>query len=498
MHINSPMNAESAFGLAIVLILLVRSTTEEEKFNPSQSSRAQSCLFTAALVVLVAAAFYRTIHFYFLSDDFILVRYADARRWDFRALFTVGGGDGFFRPVGYISLALTSLWASSDPTLWHGSALAWHIANSVLVFILSSKICSRRIAAFFAAALFAIHGSRPEAVAWIASVFDRVSALFVLSGLILFIHSFSKRKGKGICIPLSLTCMVLAILCKESAYIFPLVLLVFMLSKREFRFRQYGILVPYFAVAAILFAYRWILFGGIGGYHSLQTGGSGASMIGIIPALKVLLLRLWAVLFFPINWSIQPGFILAVLLCAGILSFCRIAAVRVRFKRMLFLLGFVLLSALPPLQLLLIGSDLQKSRLLYLPSVGFCLLLAVAAEKLPPVWRLVIPGMLILFNLAALEHNLDRWAYASARAKDACDAAAQCLGPETREVLVPGLPGSLEGVYFFANGFPECLEMRRKGVSLPIELTTDESACTAEEDCFRLFWDKSTDSLHCQ
>ena len=37
-------------------------------------------------------------------------------------------------------------------------------------------------------------------------------------------------------------------------------------------------------------------------------------------------------------------------------------------------LGFTLLTALPALPQLLIGADLQKSRLLYLPSIGLALL----------------------------------------------------------------------------------------------------------------------------
>src|SRR6266516_4454832 len=88
------------------------------------------------LTVLTATAFCRTIHSYFLSDDFVLLRHARSFHGAFRPLFTTGGGDGFFRPIGYVSLAFTWAWAGASPPLWHATALSLHIANAVLVYML--------------------------------------------------------------------------------------------------------------------------------------------------------------------------------------------------------------------------------------------------------------------------------------------------------------------------------------------------------------------------
>ena len=86
---------------------------------------------------------------------------------------------------------------------------------------------------------------------------------------------------------------------------------------------------------------------------------------------------------------------------------------------------------------------------------------------------------IVAFNLAALIHNMTAWEYASQKAKTACDVAATCGVGKT---AVLGLPGSLKGVYFFANGFPECVEMRRK--------TNGET-----KDSCVLAWDGNTDEL---
>src|SRR5258708_20483858 len=123
-------------------------------------------------MVLTFTAFCRTIHLYFLLDDFVLLKQGNSLNGPFWPLFTTGGGDGFFRPIGYISLAVTSAWAGASPVLWHATALALHIINTVLVYMLAAMLGRSRLAAIFAAMLFAINGTRPEAAVWIAGRFD--------------------------------------------------------------------------------------------------------------------------------------------------------------------------------------------------------------------------------------------------------------------------------------------------------------------------------------
>src|SRR5207247_1779450 len=105
----------------------------------------------------------------------------------------------------------------------------------------------------------------------------------------------------------------------------------------------------------------------------------------------------------------------------------------------------------------------ENSRLLYLPSVGFCLMLAVAAEGLRHRGRWIIPGVILAFNFAALQHNLNQWEYASVKAKRICEVAMMCVGPQTENIMPSDLPGSILGVPLFANGFRECVELQRSG-----------------------------------
>ena len=452
-----------------------------------------------ALIGFTIAAFWRTLHFYFLSDDFVLVKLANTFHFAMRLLFRTAGGDGFFRPIGYISLAVTSMWAGVNPTAWHTTALALHIINCVLVFMLVFQWGRSRMAAIFAAALFAVHGTRPEAVAWIAGRFDLVATFFVLAGLLFFVRSHREATSSSyVHFTASLVCMVMGILSKESAYIFPLLLVLLLIAKGDLSRSRTSVLIPFFVTAAGLFAYRWWLLGGIGGYRDAQTGRPQALTFGMSTA-KALGLRIWTALFFPINWSMEPDVCLTALTIMYIGALAWLATSRPNRVLMTFALGFVVVSILPPLHLLAIGMALENSRLLYLPSVGFCLMLAVAAEGLQGRVRWIIPGVILAFNFAALQHNLDAWEYVSEIVKSVSAVGMKCIIPGTEAIAVSGLPGSLRGVPFFANGFPEFIELQSKGARIATKChgITERRSPNQRAAVPLLMWDGTKDEMQC-
>jgi hypothetical protein len=482
--IKSPMNVEGWFGLSAILlvflpIVFLPSRDRKEAVVPQRYNLNRWDAFAVfAIACLVAGAFYRAASFYFLSDDFILLKYARSFSYNFHTLFATPGGDGFYRPVAYASMALTSAWAGVNPSHWHWIGFALHAVNSILVFFLAWTLGLPRLASAFAAALFAVHGTRPEAVIWIATRSDLLATFFVLIALITFILSWNEARWSLLLRAVSLLSMFLAFLSKESSYTVPLVLMVFVASNGGLRTRRgWYSLAPFFAVAAGMLAWRWILFGGIGGYLN-SAGQPEALSLGVMPVLKTFALRLWAVLFFPINWSRQPGLVFGIVMVFYLGALLWLLKSQVAWRDVLVPVGFLLVLALPPLSQLLIGPDLQKARFLYLPSVGFCLLLAVMVQHLKTKSQWVVSVAIITFNLAALFHNMTLWEYASLKARVACSVAASCAMGETK---VLGLPGSLNGVYFFANGFPECVEMQQKG-------NAGARSCV-------LAWDTNTDEL---
>ena len=456
IYFRSPLNVEGAIGLAVALLLLLRAEDVPASPQPARRNPARDAIAILLITGFIIAVFWRSASFYFLSDDFILVKQARLFLYNVRSIFATPGADGSYRPITHLYMSVAYKWAGVDSMHWHWTELAIHAANSILVFVVARMLGFLRFCAAFAATLFAVHGTRPEAVVWLAGRADLLAAFFVLLGLASFIRFWS-GEGRVAWLAVALMSMTLGILSKESAYTFALLLVVFLASKSALMTRRalYA-LTPFFVVTASLAVWRIILLGGVGGYKT-QTGHSEALSIGMIPVVKALTLRLAAVSFFPVNWSHEPSTVFGIIMLLYLVALVWLTRAQVRLKAFIVPIGFLLVLVLPPLSQLLIGPDLQKARVLYLPLLGFCLMLATAVEPFKQKSRWAVAITILIFNIAALFHNLSAWEEAGEKARTACSVAAAC----SNNVVVSGLPGSLNGVYFFANGFEECVEMRR-------------------------------------
>ncbi len=450
--VRSPMNAESIFALASLLLLAIERLRDKKPAWPSTDApfvlATHWCV--AAILILVGAAFWHSLSMPFVFDDYTHVTNVLSAGPNFwKDQFTVRSGDGFFRPLGFYEYRLDSIWTGRNPYLWRLANLVAHAANCVLVFFLGRRLGLASWTATFAALLFGWHGSRPEAAGWVAARFDLLATLFVLAGLLLLDRYQSGRQASMLALALAM-CLC-GLLSKEEAYVFPL--LATLLFWRRISWR---VLAGFYALAAMVFAYRWKLLGGIGGYETSNSQPT-IFILNASGTVKALLLRLWAVLWFPIDWAVQPGSLLALaataMLAAGVWLFMKRPALHGRA------LGFTLIAALPVQHLLLIGADLEKSRVLYLPSVGFAILVGFALQSVPQPRMAAIAGVAILiFQLAALEHNLAIWSRITELSRQTCERVGIAVHETGRDAIVTDLPKILDGVYFLQNGFPECVE----------------------------------------
>jgi hypothetical protein len=464
--IHSPMNVEGAFGLAVIALVMLRAAGLENL--PPRKLQGNETAAILGIGLLCAAAFARTAGSYFLSDDFVLLQNASDYRRDTWHMFIRGGGDGFFRPLIYMTIWWTKAAVGQNPWLWHAIAIAIHAANCALVYFLAAAVGYSRFTTALASILFAVHGTRPETVVWMSGRFDLLATFFALLTLVAF------RLGWRW---MALLAMIPALLCKESAYAIPFMLIVIAKRWRE--------TIPFWMAAAVMFAYRWRLMQGIGGY--ITPGGKLEVLsIGLIPVLKGFALRIWATMFFPINWSTNPGWLLSAALIAFVVAV--LWSTRSPMKAVAIPLALTVVAALPTFHRLLIGPDLENSRYLYLPSIGFCLLLASMANGKPAV-----AALMVIFSLAALEHNLTEWNTAAARADSTCGAATAAVRSPSERIAIVGLPGALHGVYFFQNGLPECVSLRS---GIPSDhVTMLDRVPTGADFSTVLTWDPATFSL---
>jgi hypothetical protein len=447
LSVTTPLNPEGFFGLAVTLLLCIGAAGS---LSLSKSSRRTLVAASLGVVVVGIVALRRALGIYFLSDDFILVKIGEG--WNaaaFRYSITHGGGDGFFRPLGYASFAFDAVWGGRNPQWWHVTSLAIHCANAVLVLLLAKRLGASVWAAAFAGALFAVHGIHPEAVVWIAGRFDLVATFFLLTGLLLFTitaqpHSVLFHIG-------ALTCFTIAALSKESAFVFPLLVAGYALTNRQ----PLKSTASYFAFAVILFTYRWSLFGGIGGYFNPATGRPAALSLGFGSTLKAVAIRLWMALYFPLNWSTDTSLPLALLATAYMAALMWLALRSKPSRLAVPVAAGVLVSVIPVLSLLAGSPALAGSRVLYLPSVSFAILLAMALDGIPGRARYTVAAIVLLFQFAALQHNLGFWEAASAQVKAACATGA------------PVLPASINGIPALANGEQECIDIAHNRFDLP-------------------------------
>ena len=465
------------------------------------------------LLVLVAVAlmFSHNLSDPFLSDDYILVSRASLNSSQVAASFTTPGGDGAFRPIGSLYFDIVRLWAGVDPLKWHLCGLTIHLTNCALLYVLAWLLWSNTFLASLSSILFGLNGTRPEVVTWTAGSFDLLACAFTLAAAICV---FRRRNAPSyLSLALSLVFLTIAILCKESAYAAPVIVLgLAAASERLTDPRVRKFLVAATVLCAGLFTYRWILFRGPGGYVDATTGKSRILSLHLLPSMKAVFVRLWAVLLFPVNWDsnrVNATVAVAILMGCAVLVFFLSStwlsnaalaggdpALRgspIRFRVAASLLAMTMCAEAPAITLALLGQSIQGSRILYLPSVSFCLLcahlLSSARSKRSSTLGFVA---LALSTGMILVENLNAWHRAALRADEVCSNAAASPIRRVRpgrsrrqwtasslQEWVCGMRGDESGTPSIAGERPTMKTARRWGAIAPP--SRDKSGVTRDE-----------------
>ncbi|MFM2124914.1 MAG: hypothetical protein RL328_1365, partial [Acidobacteriota bacterium] len=166
---------------------------------------------------------------------------------------------------------------------------------------------------------------------------------------------------------------------------------------------------------------------------------------------KAVFVRLWTSLLFPINWSEDPAWmvgVLAVFYIGGLLWLAQ----RGGTAGARWCLVSLAVSILPPLHLLGGSADLSGGRLLYLPSVWFCLLMGFAIAGLRKRETLAVGGAVLLFHFGAVQHDLGFWIRTSEQVRMVC---AQPERPAEPPTMIDGVPA-------LANGLDDCVTLARQ------------------------------------
>jgi tetratricopeptide (TPR) repeat protein len=363
-------------------------------------------LAAALAAAVVAAAVYAPTlgHGFALDDGPEVVDNASIRSLaNVPALLAEPGWHGsgedapIYRPLTTATYALDFAIGGLAPAGYHAVNVLLHALASALVVLVAIRLGLTPAAAALAGLLFAVHPVHAEVVANVAGRKDALTAVFLLAALLA--HGTALRRG-GAAVVLAPAALAAAMLSKETGVVGIAVLAAWdlLLEREAWRRGRRRALALYAAYAAVTAGYlvaRWRVVGSLGvpldhiPFLENPLAHVPAS-VRILTAIAVLgrgLLLLvapvtlapdysWAAIR-PVASATDP----AVLASAAAVSALAIAAVRLRARRpaLAFAILWYGITILPGANLLTPVGTIFGERLLYVPSVGFCLAVAALA-----------------------------------------------------------------------------------------------------------------------
>jgi tetratricopeptide (TPR) repeat protein len=385
--------------------------------KPALHRRGVQC----ALLVAIASTlpFAGTLgHGFALDDASEVVRNDHVRSLaDVPRLFTEGAWDGagdtnpIYRPLTSATYALQHALGGPSPLGYHLGNLVLHAIASLFVLALGRRLGLSLAAATLGAALFAVHPLHVEVVANVAGRKDALATALVIAAVLA--HDTALRRGRA-WTTLAVFAVAAALFAKESGAAaigaaFAWTLLVDRRPWREARARTVALFAAYALVFALYLLARRAAVGSFGVPLSMIPYAENPLAhedvaTRLLTAIGVLGRGL-ALLLFPrvlspdysydaiplIRSPLDPMFLAS----AAVLAVIAVAAVRAvrAWPALAFCAAWYAIGIFPASNLLVKLGTVFGERLLYLPSVGFCLAFAAlwirASEALTDRWRLV-------------------------------------------------------------------------------------------------------------
>lgn len=182
-------------------------------------SRAALGLLLAGAVFLI---YWNAIFAYYLDDDFQWL----VTRWAFHPsnLLDISGQSHFYRPVIELYFWIGSPLFGGSPVAFHLASIVLHILNCGLLYLIASTLGLRRGFAWIAALLFGVQPGYVAAVAWVGAIAETIGAFF---GCVSILALIRYRRGGGTAwLAGSVTAFAFSLLTHESSVVFlPLLVL---------------------------------------------------------------------------------------------------------------------------------------------------------------------------------------------------------------------------------------------------------------------------------
>ncbi len=311
--------------------------------------------------------------------------------------FTGYVGGSYYRPIVHLIYMADYHIFGLNPWGYHLSKLLLHVGSSLLVFLIASGIMSRSPWAanstrnpqayipFAAALFFSTHPVHTECVT-IATA-EVSFALFFLLSFYLYLRA-DGRWGMGLIA--STLFFFLAMLSKETALMLPVLLFAYdhtfkrditlNLSKKTIYLlvKRY---LPYLVATGLYFALRTYALWGISTFKAHPELGAWGYLINVFPLFAGYLGKLIlpvnlnvAYVLHPVTSVLEWKTLLSIAVTLGFIAAVYVA--RNRNRVVFFGLLWIAVPLLPALYIPALGDHVFAERYLYLPSVGFVIIVA--------------------------------------------------------------------------------------------------------------------------
>lgn len=372
----------------------------------------------ALIMILGFTVYSNSLNNKFIWDDYSYVKdNMHIRNWsNIPKIFSedIGAGaeykSNFYRPFQMITYMI-------DYSLWKLNVRGYHITNTLLhvavalsVYWLINILYKNRLLSLLTSFLFVVHPIHTEAIAFISGRADPLSSLFMLLCLIFYIRYLRLENIMGyILISLS---YVLALLSKENSIILPLLILLFHYAfKEEIKIKK---LLPILAISFIYILFRAMILKSL-----LPPVPSLTILLQRIPGFFVAITNYLKLMFLPFDLHRDYGnrlfsftnpkaiLGLVILFLSATYAFIK----RNSDKVMFFSASWFFLTLLPVSNIYPINDSYMLEHWLYLPSIGFFLILADKAyylykiERLQVLLMLFITCLIVFYSYLTIQQN---------------------------------------------------------------------------------------------
>ena len=377
----------------------------------SDSSGARA-LLPAVILAVTFISYAATLSFGFVFDDHgeivvndsirawrYLPSYFTSHVWSFLYPHMLSN---YYRPVFLVWLRLNHALFGLHPWGWHLTSVLAHVAVTYLVYCLALRLTRDTWVAAAAGLIFGLHPVHVEAVAYVSAVPELLAALFMLAAMLAWLRAREGRRNVR-WFAAALALYSIALLSKEGGMMLPIFIAVYAwihgggegggtaLGKR-----LRATLVAVAPFLALTLAYVPLRVWVLKGFAHAVTPVPLRTEILTIPSVLVFYLRL---LLWPLPLSCYydtpyvsaatlRGFfmpLLGVLVTLAVLAIWYLRTRRAwpgEARTLAFAGLWLAFAILPVLNFrLLPEGEIAHDRYLYLPSVGFAILVAVALRQ---------------------------------------------------------------------------------------------------------------------